>query len=83
MVGLWGVGEFEGRRRSAQGPQGLEKCEWGGGVISKSSLMTFDGWFVEKGKSSPLVRVSLPHKQRTLQHSERPPSPNASDRKGG
>lgn len=50
-------------------------------MIPKSTPMTFDGWFVEKGKS---IRgcVSLPRKQRSPQHSNRPPSPNASDRTG-
>lgn len=68
MVGLQGKealrvhGVWKGRGR------------WGAGktrMIPKSTLMTFDGWFVEKGKS---IRecVSLPCKQRSLQHSDRP-----------
>lgn len=52
-------------------------------MIPKSSLMTFDGWFVEKGKSiGGCVCHFLANSEPFSTPIARPPSPNASDRRG-
>lgn len=52
------------------------------GMMPKSTLMTFDGWFVEKGKSIGGCACHFPANSGAFNIAGRPPSRNAGARTG-